>query len=231
LDRLKALGVDAWFGLGDRDLGTCMFRAARLTAGASLSEVTDEIRTRLGVAARVLPMSDDPVRTKIVSADGRTLDFQEYFVKERCDVEVAEIRLDGVADARPAPGVLDAIRAADRVVLCPSNPLLSIAPIVALAGIRDELARHPSVTAVTPIVRGAALKGPADRLLERLGHGSSASAVARMYVDFCDRFVVDARDPDEIGKVAALGLDALALDTVMDNDDDSERLARALLDG
>lgn len=231
LDRLKALGVDPWFALGDRDLATCIYRTRRFAEGAALTSVTDEIRTRLGATARVLPMSDDEVRTRIVATDGRTLDFQEYFVRERCEVDVAEIRLDGVGDASPAPGVLDAIRNADRVIVCPSNPLLSVAPIVALDGIRAALIRHAAVTAVTPIVRGAALKGPADRLLARLGHGASASAVARMYADFCDRFVIDASDPEEVDKVESLGIEAVALQTVMRNDDDSERLARALVDG
>lgn len=230
LDSLATLGIDTWFALGDRDLATCIFRTQLLDAGISLARVTDEIRRALGVTARLLPMSDDAVRTKIVAADGRTLDFQEYFVRERHAVEVAEIRLEGATAAAPAPGVLDAVRSADRVIVCPSNPLLSIDPIVSLPGVRDVLVAHPAVTAVTPIVRGAALKGPADRLLERLGHGASASSVARMYADFCDRFVVDASDPDELEKVATLGIEAIALDTVMGGEVDSERLARALLD-
>ena len=230
LAHLRALGVETWFALGDRDLATCLYRTHLLDADVPLSRITDDIRRTLGVTSRVIPMSDDPVRTKIVAADGRTLDFQEYFVRERTEVDVAEIHVEGVDAAIPAPGVLEAIETADHVVLCPSNPLLSIGPIIAVAGIRDALARHPVVSAVTPIVRGAALKGPAARLLERLGHGASASGVARMYADFCHRFIVDESDPEEGAKVASLGLETKALNTVMRDRDDSERLARALLD-
>lgn len=227
---LRSLGVDAWFSLGDRDAATCRYRTDLIDGGMTLTEATETIRRALDVTAAIFPMSDDPVRTKLTTDDGRTLDFQEYFVRERCEPEVAEIRFAGAGDARPGPHVIEAIRNAERVVICPSNPLLSIAPILALRGIRDELARHDHVVAVTPIVQGAALKGPADRLLTRLGHDASASGVARLYADFCDRFVVDERDPAEIGKVEATGITAIALDTIMTTHDAAERLARVVLD-
>jgi LPPG:FO 2-phospho-L-lactate transferase len=225
LDALGRLGGDTWFRLGDRDFATCLLRTSRLAAGDSLSAVTDEVRRALGVPTRVVPMSDDPVRTLIHCTDGRTLGFQEYFVRERTAPEVASVSFDGAGAARPAPGILDAIRGADRVVLCPSNPVLSIAPILALAGVRDALRAHPTVVAVTPIIAGAALKGPADRLLEGLCGESSAAAVARLYADFCDIFVVDASDGDQDRAVRAAGVAAAALDTLMRDADASSRLA------
>ena len=229
VEHLRALGVDAWFSLGDRDLATCLYRTERLRAGATLSAVADEVRRALGVAARVVPATDDRVRTMLVTADGRTLEFQEYFVRERHEPEVARVVIDGLDDAKPAPGVLDALAAADAVVVCPSNPLLSVAPIVGLPGVRDALRAHPRVVAVTPIVRGAALKGPADRLLRATGGDASASAVASLYADFADEFVVDASDRDEVARVESVGVRARALDTLMTARARSEALARALL--
>jgi LPPG:FO 2-phospho-L-lactate transferase len=228
---LKALGAEAWFSLGDRDMATCRHRTERIAAGVALTVVTDDIRRALGVVTTILPMTDDAVATKISTGDGRELEFQEYFVRERCEPEVAEITFSGIEEAIPAPGVIDAIVGADVVVVCPSNPLLSIAPILGVSGIRDALRAHPHVVAVTPIVQGKALKGPTDRLLARLGYGSSASGVARLYADFCDVFVVDRRDPEEVGKVQAVGIEAVVKDTIMSDGDASERLARELLDG
>ena len=229
IESMRALGRDTWFSLGDRDLATCLYRTDRLASGATLSEATAEIGGHLGVAATVLPMTDDEVATRIVTADGRTLEFQEYFVKERCEPEVREIRFAGISDARAAPGVLTAIEQADRIIVCPSNPLLSIGPIIAIPGVRAALKAHPQVVAVSPIVNGAALKGPADRILESTGHSASASAVARIYEDFVDAFVVDESDPEEAAKVEACDIRALVTDTVMTDHDASERLARALL--
>lgn len=226
---LRALGVDAWFSLGDRDLATCLHRSARLAGGARLHEVTAEVARALGVGCGVLPMSNDPVRTRIATRDRRTLEFQEYFVKEEAAPEIAEVLFAGVAEAVPAPGVLEAIESADRVVVCPSNPIVSIGPILALAGVRDALRAHPDVTAVTPIVRGEALKGPADRMLAALGTESSASGVAGLYSDFATRFVVDASDPGESPRVATLGIEAVAIDTIMTDRNRSEALARALV--
>ena len=229
VDAMGRLGMDAWFRLGDRDMGTCMYRTARLEDGASLSEVTDEIRTALGVRSRVLPMSDVPVRTEVVTEDGRVLDFQEYFVKERTDPPVAEIRTVAPEGRSPGPDVIAAIAAADVVVICPSNPLLSIDPILSLDGVRSALQEHPRVIAVTPIIRGGAIKGPADRLLLRLAGEASAAAVARHYSDLVDLFVVDVTDESEIAKVEAAGIACTSLDTIMRNHPTSERLARALL--
>lgn len=230
LESLHHLGAETWFRLGDADFATCAYRTERLRAGLSPSAAADEIRRALGVAARVLPMSDEDVRTQIVCGDGRTLAFQEYFVKERHAPEVAEVRLAGIEEAKPAPGVLDSIQTADVVVLCPSNPVVSVAPIVELKGVRDALRDHPHVVAVSPIVRGAAIKGPADRLLRAMGSEVSAFGVASLYADFCDVFVVDSSDTGEHERVVQLGMKALVLDTIMNDADASERLARALLE-
>jgi len=229
IDAMRSLGRDTWFSLGDRDFATCLYRTERLASGATSSEVTAEIAGRLGVEATIMPMSDDEVATRIVTADGRTLEFQEYFVKERCEPEVREVRFAGISDADPAPGVLAHIEQAERVILCPSNPLLSIGPILAIKGVRAALRAHRLVMAVSPIINGAALKGPADRILKSTGHSSSASAVARLYEDFIDVFVVDATDPEEAAKVEAGDIRALLTDTVMTDHDASERLARTLL--
>jgi len=226
---LRKLELEAWFSLGDRDFATCLIRTSRLRDGATLSQTTDEIRRRLGVKVRVLPMSDDPVRTSFVTADGRHLEFQEYFVKERHEPEIAEVVFNGIDDAKPAPGVMEAISSADVVIVCPSNPVVSIGPIIGLPGVRDALRAHPKVVAVSPIVRGAALKGPADRLLPTIGAQVSAAGVARLYSDFADIFVFDRVDEQHGDEIRNAGVEAVALDTIMDNAGASEQLARGIL--
>lgn len=230
VDSLAALGGEAWFRLGDRDFATCIYRTRRLVQGVSLSTATEEIRRALGVGPRVIPMTDEPVRTRILTGDGRMLDFQEYFVKERCEPVVRQIRFDGIDDAAPAPGVLEAIAGAEAVILCPSNPMVSIGPILALPGVRQTLREHRRVTAVSPIIGGAALKGPADQMLASLGHDVTAAGVAALYSDFLDAFVVDETDAAEVASIESSGQRAVALDTVMTDHDASERLAKALLD-
>jgi len=229
IDALRELGVNAWFALGDRDLATCLRRTEMLRQGMDLTSVTAEICHSFGVATTVLPMSDLPVRTMIVTADGRTLEFQEYFVKERTEPEVAEIRIETTEGRDPGSGVLEAIRGSDAVIVCPSNPLLSIDPILSLTGTREALLEHPNVIAITPIIGGRALKGPADRLLKASVGEASASAVARHYGDLVDSFVVDASDPEEAAKVGSLGVRCLQLDTIMRDHQASERLARQIL--
>jgi LPPG:FO 2-phospho-L-lactate transferase len=229
IDAFARLGGDAWFQLGDRDFATCLFRTQRLAAGATLSGVTDEIRRAFGVNATLLPATDDHLRTQIVTRDGRTLEFQEYFVKECQAPEVAEVLFTGASQATPAPGVLAAIAGADTVVICPSNPMLSVGPIVALPGIRDALREHPRVVAVTPIVRGAALKGPADRIMRSTGIEPRASEVARLYADFVDLFVVDATDREEAALVREMGMRDATFDTIMADRATSTRLARELV--
>ena len=228
VDALAELGAESWFRLGDADMATCLYRTDRLRSGASLSIVTDDIRRRLDVDARVLPMSDDPVRTMIECEDGRTLEFQEWFVRERCEPAVAQVRFGGLADAKPAPGVIEAIEHADLVVLCPSNPIVSIGPIVSLPGVRHALRQHRRVVAVSPLIDGLPLKGPADKLLRAAGEEISAAGVAAMYADFCDTFVIDAADSTAEDEITARGTRCVKLDTVMTTHDVSERLARSI---
>ena len=223
------LDQEAWFRLGDRDYATCLVRTTRLQSGAALSAATDEIRRLLRVQVTILPMSDDAVPTSFVTEDGRQLDFQEYFVKERHEPEIAEVIFNGIDEAKPAPGVLDAIAGADTVVVCPSNPVVSIGPILGLPGMRDALRSHPNVVAVSPIVRGAALKGPADRLLKTVGTDVSAAGVARLYADFVNTFVFDRVDEHHQEEVEMTGVRAVPLDTIMDSAAASEQLARGIL--
>lgn len=230
VDSLAPLGEEAWFRLGDRDLATCLHRTSRLADGVTLSAITAEIATSLGAGVDVLPATDDRLRTKIETLEGRLLSFQEFFVAQRAEPSVTRVLYEGEDSAKPAPGVLDAIHDADVVVMCPSNPLLSIGPILAVAAIREALAEHPRVVAVTPLVQGRALKGPADRMMRDIAGESSASAVARLYSDVCDLFVVDVRDPAEVARVQGLGIRAVALDSVMSDHAAAERFARALLD-
>jgi LPPG:FO 2-phospho-L-lactate transferase len=229
VDSLAALGGESWFRLGDRDFGTCLYRTQRLRDGAALSVVTDELRRGFGVSSRVTPATDDDMRTLIHTTDGRTLEFQQYFVRERQQPEVSSVTYSGREESKPAPGVIDALASADLIVLCPSNPVLSIGPVLAVNGVRDALRAHDNVVAVTPIVRGAALKGPADRILRSMGFGSSAASVARMYSDFVDVFVVDSRDPLQAEEIAAAGLRAKVLDTMMPDHHASYRLAEEIL--
>jgi LPPG:FO 2-phospho-L-lactate transferase len=229
IDALAELGHETWFRLGDRDYVTCLARTLRESEGISASLAASEIALVLGVDSRVLPMTDDRVRTRVITTGGADLSFQEYFVREKTEPEVSDVLLQGIEEAKPAPGVLDAIASSERVILCPSNPHLSIGPILALAGVTDALRAHPLVIAVTPIVGGKALKGPADRLLAALGQDVSATGVAHLYADFCDVFVVDSSDEAEIDRVSELGVRAVALDTIMSDLDASARLAAGLL--
>jgi LPPG:FO 2-phospho-L-lactate transferase len=229
LKRLAVFGRINWFNLGDRDLATHIHRTALLAEGKTLSDAAESIRTALGVKSRILPMCNEPVPTIIESNEG-TLHFQEYLVKRRAAPIVKGIRFDGVERAKPAPGVLEAIRDADRVVICPSNPLISIGPILAVAGIRETLrARRESVIAVCPIVGGKSLKGPSDKMLAELGHESSAKGVAKLYADFTGTFVIDPADESQRPAIESLGMKVFVIPTVMKNRGDKRKLARALL--
>ncbi len=230
LEMMSSYGIDTWFTLGDRDIGTHLARTTWLREGTPLSEVTDRIRRSLGVGARVIPMSDDPVRTKITTAEGIEREFQEYFVRFGHSEDVSAVRFDGAEQARPAPGVLDALEQATRIIICPSNPVVSIAPILAVPGIREALRRRRAdVVAVSPIVQGAALKGPADRMLPLVGAEVSASGVAGLYTDICATFVVDRRDGQEAPKVEALGMRCIVAETVMETVEIATDLAREVL--
>lgn len=230
LDHLGRLGLDTWFWLGDKDFGTHIARTMWLAEGLPLSEITDRIRVALGIGARIVPMSDDPVRTRFVTAGGEALEFQDYFVRHHHADEIASVTFEGAGDARPAPGVIEAIEDAERVIICPSNPVISVGPILAVPGIRDALrAARARVVAVSPIVQGAALRGPADRLLPVAGAEASASGVAGLYADICATFILDRRDPGEIARVEALGLRAVALETVMETPDVAATLAKEIM--
>jgi LPPG:FO 2-phospho-L-lactate transferase len=229
LAALRALGEDTWFQLGDRDLATHIWRTARRRAGLPLSAITAAQCAALGVPLRLLPMSDDVVTTRITCADLGELHFQEYFVREQCRPAIESVRFAGVARARPAPGVLAALEAADAVIVCPSNPVISIGPILAVPGLRDAVRAVPRCVAVTPIVAGAALKGPAAAMLRQQGVAVSAAGVAALYADFCDTMVVDRRDPSVAAEVAALGLQAILAETVMASLDDAVALAQVVL--
>jgi LPPG:FO 2-phospho-L-lactate transferase len=208
-----------------------MARTGWLAEGATLSEVTDRIRTSLGVESTILPMSDDPVRTKIVTREGITRNFQEYFVKLRHSDEVASVLYEGAERSTPAPGVLETLAVADRIVVCPSNPVLSIGPILAVPGVREALARRRShVVAISPIVAGAALKGPAARLLPVVGAEASAAGVAGLYRDFCGTMVLDRLDAGRAAGIEAMEMRTLVTQTIMHTPGDAKLLAREILD-
>jgi LPPG:FO 2-phospho-L-lactate transferase len=229
LKRLAAYGRPNWFNLGDRDLATHIHRTALLSEGKTLSQAADSIRTALGVKSRILPMSDSPVPTIIDSNEG-PLHFQEYLVKRRAEPIVKGIRFENVESARPAPGVLEAIRDADRILVCPSNPLISIGPILAVPGIRDELrARKEKVFAVCPIVGGKSLKGPSDKMLAQLGHDSTALGVVKLYAEFTGTFVIDPADKSHSAAISALGMKVAVFPTVMKTLSQKRKLARAIL--
>jgi len=232
MDHLERLGGESWFRLGDRDLATHLYRTERLAQGATLSLVTAEITGALGVGARLVPMSDDPVRTRLTLVGGPEISFQDYFVRRRHAVAVESVRFEGAASARPAPGVLHAIGAAETVVVCPSNPIVSVGPLLAVPGIADALAdRRADVVAVSPIVAGAALKGPADRLLAELGHEATALGVARLYAPIVGTLVVDEADASLAAAIEACGVRCVVAPTIMHSPGAAATLASILLHG
>jgi LPPG:FO 2-phospho-L-lactate transferase len=229
LKRLATYGRPNWFNLGDRDLATHIHRTAMLVEGKTLSQAAESIRTALRVKSLILPMSDNPIPTIIDSNEG-PLHFQEYLVKRRAEPVVRGIRFAGAESAQPAPGVLEAIRDADRIIICPSNPLISIGPILAIPGVRERLrARKSDVFAVCPIVGGKSLKGPSDKMLAQLGHNPTALGVAKLYVEFTNTFVIDPEDKAQAASIAALGMKVVTLPTVMKTRPQKRKLARSLL--
>ncbi len=229
LDMISAYGEDAWFRLGDRDLATHILRTQRLRAGTRLTEVTARLAAALGVRSALLPMCDEPVSTALKTRAG-LLDFQEYFVRRGQRDEVLGVELRGIENARVPAEVDRAIDEAEAIVFCPSNPIVSLGPILAVPGMRELLASSSaSKVAVSPIVGGRALKGPADKMLRSLGHEVSATGVARMYSGLVDGFVIDRVDREERAPISALGMRVLATDAVMRNEADREHLAREVL--
>ncbi len=219
-----------WFNLGDQDLATHMYRTARLAEGATLTTVTAEIASAWGLDQRIVPMTDDPVRTRITLTSGAEIAFQEYFVQRRHDVPITGVRFDGAAQARLGEGAAAALAAAGTVVIAPSNPIVSIGPIRALAGV-DELlgARRDTVVAVSPIVGGAALKGPADRMMAELGVPATVAGVAALYADIAATLVIDPADAHLAGDVEAAGMRALVTPSVMSVPGVAAGLARQVL--
>lgn len=231
MERLEALGEEAWFNLGDRDMAMHIARSWRLRAGESLSDVTARLTGALGIGACVVPMSDAPVRTQVETADG-WIDFQHYFVREQCRPEVTAIRFAGAADAPPSRGLAEALARDDlaAIVLCPSNPFLSVDPILAVAGVREALAaRRAPFVAVSPLVGGKALKGPLGKLLGELGGESSNRAIAAHYAGLVDHLIIDEADAADAEGLRALGISVTIAPTVMYEAADRERLARVAL--
>src|SRR6476661_2742023 len=235
MDALDRDGPDTWFRLGDRDLATHLYRTERLAAGATLTEVATEIAAAWGVVPHLLPMSDDRVATRVtVAREGgqrEVLAMQEWFVRERAASPVLAVEFDGAETAKPSPGVLEALETAETVLVCPSNPVISIGPILAVPGIREVLTRRRDrVVGVSPIIAGAPVKGPADRLMGPLGIEVSCVGVARAYADFCGTLVIDSNDAARRAEVEAAGLQVVVADTLMRDARVAAALARNTLD-
>jgi LPPG:FO 2-phospho-L-lactate transferase len=216
MEALRSFGHDAWFNLGDRDLGTHLYRTTKLAEGATLSEVTAAIASRWGLTCRIVPVTHHPIGTRVGLVGGTEVDFQEYFVHLGHDVAIESVRFAGAAQARPAPGVLETIEAAEVVVIAPSNPVVSIEPIFAVAGIEEAVqSRRENTVAISPIIAGEALKGPAARMLRELGEESSVVGVARRYRHRAATLVIDEADRDLRADVELAGLRTVIAPTVM----------------
>jgi LPPG:FO 2-phospho-L-lactate transferase len=230
LDRMKQFGQSSWFSLGDLDLATHLTRTVMLRAGQTLTEATAALANKLGIPARVLPMSNDRVST-ILETEKGTLTFQEYFVRERHQVEVHSVRFEGAEQARPGPGVVASIEQAEAIIFAPSNPVTSIGPILAVPGIRDALRRSgAAVAAVSPIVGGAAVSGPAGKLMQMMGWPCSISGIAKAYEDFLDVLVADNADENEARRLSNEAIRVCCTETVMRSADDKRALAQFVLD-
>ena len=230
VETLDQLGHETWFRLGDRDFAVSQHRTHALASGIGLATIADDIRRRFGVASRILPMSEDPCPTIVELSGGRRVHFEEYLARDGAPDDVAGVDLSAARQAKPAPGVLAAIQSADAILLCPSNPVVSIGPILEVAGLRAAVrdARAP-VAAVSPIIGGMPVKGPADRLLRALGVEVSALGVAGLYRDLLQGYVLDVQDSDLQPLVAALGLETRVLDTLMRDSTIAAEVARAAL--
>lgn len=244
---VERYGGASWFGLGDRDLGTHLYRTQRLSEGADLATVSDEIARAWGLSLRIIPVTCDPLRTMVTLAEdddvdgpaglgtaalpaGSEIGFQEYFVRRHHAVPVSAVRIDGAGEARPTAGVLEQLAVAEAIIVAPSNPVVSIGPILAVPGVRDAVTtRRESVVAVSPIVAGAALKGPADRMMAELGHEPSVVGVARLYAGIAGTLVIDEADADRADEVEAEGLHCVVTPTIMSSPPLAAALARAVL--
>lgn len=230
LEMLRRYGYETWFMLGDRDLATHIHRTLLLKRGLRLSEVTDLIRKSLGVKARIIPMTDDRVGTYIVTDKG-TMHFQEYLVKRGARDRVVNVVFKGIENAKPAPGVIESILESEGIVICPSNPIVSIGPILSIKGVREALKRtEAKVVGISPIVGGATIKGPADKLMRGLGIEVSAYGVAQLYSDFLDYFIIDNVDRALAERIENLGIKVIVTNTIMRSMEDKVRLARLVVD-
>jgi LPPG:FO 2-phospho-L-lactate transferase len=234
IDALERLGHQTWFRLGDRDYAHCLHRTLRLAEGAGLAEVTDDLRRRLGVDTRVLPMSEDPCPTFVLLGDGRRLHFEEYLVREGAPDNVRRVDIGAAEAARPGPGVLAALGSARGILVCPSNPVVSIGPILAVPGVRNALlearAAGKPIVAISPIVGGMPVKGPAAQLLRGVGCEVSARGVAERYCKWISGFVIDERDAGQAKQIEELGIDVRAVDTIMRDAAAAERLAGTVIE-
>ena len=222
-------GID-WFQLGDRDLGTHLYRTQRLSEGASLQEVTEEITRAWNLSVTILPASNDPIKTVVTTDLGEEIGFQDYFVRLSHDVTVSDIRFEGIHNAKPSSGILEKIQEADAVIIAPSNPIVSIAPILEIPGIREALQdQRGRVTAISGIVGGRALKGPADRLLQELGYEPSVVGVARLYRDISSTLVIDEVDIDDKQRVEQEGIECVVTNTIMSNPKAAAALCQTVL--
>jgi LPPG:FO 2-phospho-L-lactate transferase len=224
-EELARFGVDNTFRLGDLDLALKVHRTVELKRGRSLSDITGSVADSFGLHAIVTPATDDRLRTMVLTQDG-WLSFQEYFVDRRFTDDVLDVRFEGADTARPAPGVLEAIETCDLLVIGPSNPPLSVWPILAVPGVRDVVQRHPSVTAVSPLIGGKTVRGPADRVMESLGLPPGNPGVARAYEGLIHRLFIDSSDE---GQAGALGVDVVATDTLITDPGSSRRLANEVM--
>lgn len=229
LEMLGELGFETWFQLGDRDIAIHLVRTKLLREGVTLSQVTVQLCEMLGVEPNLMPMTNDRVRTRIISGQ-MNLEFQEYFVKRRTRDKVTDVIFEGAEKAKPAPGALKAIREAERVVVCPSNPILSIAPILSIPKIRSQLRdTNAHIVGVSPIVGGKTVKGPADRIMADMGLEASAYGVAKFYQDILDHFVIDDVDKHEKERIEQLGMEVTVTDTIMKTLKDCVSLARLVM--
>ena len=229
LDAMERYGAARWFNLGDRDLATHIWRTMMMRQGHPLSEIADHIRRSYGLTCRILPMTDTHTPTTILTDEG-PLHFQEYLVKRRAQPRVQGIRFENIETANPAPGVSEAIIDSQAIIICPSNPLISVGPILAVPGIRQALRETKAkVIAVSPVVGGASLKGPTDRMLADLGMEVSAAQVARIYADILDLYVLDERDADARAEIESLGIKVRVTKTVMTNAEEKLKLAEEVL--
>ncbi len=229
LTAIAAYGQDPWFKIGDRDVATHVLRTERLNRGFALSEVTRDLASALGVTSKLLPMSDDQVST-IVHVSGGYLEFQEYFVERRQSDDVLGLTFLGVEDAEPTKGVIEEIQSAESIVICPSNPFVSVGPILAVSGILGALRDSAAVkVAVSPIIGGGAVKGPAAKMLSTLGHEVSALGIARLYQGIVNGFVIDSIDAPFVPSIESLGMQVLVTNTVMGGSEDRARFAREVL--